>query len=115
LHAVENEFRVDVHSTNAGVVLEVFGELDVASAPQLEAQLERADDAPLVVIDLSSLEFIDSTGLGILVRAHQTAQEHDRQFALVQGTGQVERLLDLTGIADQLPVVATADELLGGI
>jgi anti-sigma B factor antagonist len=114
LHPVENEFRVDVHSTNTGVVLELFGELDVASAPQLEAELERADDAQLVVIDLSSLEFIDSTGLGILVRAHQGAQERERQFGLVQGTGQVERLLGLTGIADQLPVVATADELLGG-
>jgi len=95
-------------------VLELFGELDVASSPVLEEELARASEAQLVVIDLRALEFIDSTGLGVLVRAHQQAQEQGRGFALVRGLGQVERLLVLTGLADQLPVAETAKELLGG-
>jgi anti-anti-sigma factor len=93
-------------------VLTLFGELDVASAPAFEEELARVADSDLVVVDLKQLEFIDSTGLGALVKAHLRAQEHGREFALVKGGGQVERLLGLTGLSDQLLVADSSEELL---
>jgi len=92
----------------------LFGELDVASSPELEAELARTTDRELVIVDLRELEFIDSTGLGVLVKAHQHAEEAGRRFALVRGLGQVQRLLRLTGLSDQLPVAETSEELLSG-
>ncbi len=114
LRPVQTEFGVDVHSRGRTVVLELFGELDIASSTTLEAELERNREAPTVVVDLRRLEFIDSTGLGVLVRAHRRALEQQRDFQLIRGTGQVERLLVITGVADQLPVSETAEDLTGG-
>lgn len=112
---MQTDFRIDVKHGARGTVLELFGELDVASSPALEAELARVSDTKLLVIDLRALDFIDSTGLGVLVRTHQHAKEQGQEFALVKGAGQVQRLLGLTGLSEQLPVAETAEELLGGV
>jgi anti-sigma B factor antagonist len=95
-------------------VIAVFGELDLASAPELEAELERITgaDIELLVVDLSDLDFMDSTGLSILVRTHQRLTGEGCEMGLVKGSPQVQRLLDLTGVAQRLTVVDAADELL---
>jgi anti-sigma B factor antagonist len=97
------------------VVIVVSGELDLASGPALDDELGRvsASGVPLVVVDLREVEFIDSTGLSILVKAHQRAVEQGHEFALVRGAQQVQRLLDLTGVAERLTLVDTPEELLG--
>ena len=109
---LQPHFQVDVVEQGSGTILALSGELDVASSPALEAELERAAGSKLIVVDLTELEFIDSTGLSVLVKAHQKSLENGSGFALVRGTGQVQRLLGLTGMADQLPVAATREELL---
>jgi anti-anti-sigma factor len=109
---VQRHFRVEVVENGASVVLALFGELDIASSAELETELERNREHELLIVDLRELNFIDSTGLGVLVKAHQQAQEGGRRFALVRGPGQVQRLLGLTGLADQLPVADTREELL---
>jgi anti-sigma B factor antagonist len=85
-------------------VISVSGELDLASSPALEEELERVakSDATVIVVDLAELEFMDSTGLSVLVRAHQRAEENGRRLGLVNGSQQVQRLLTLTGVADRL-------------
>lgn len=90
------------------------GELDVASSPVLERELANLHEVPMVVVDLRGLVFIDSTGLGVLVRAHQLAQEQGRRFGLVRGNGQVNRLLSLTGLDEELLVGDSTEELLNG-
>jgi anti-sigma B factor antagonist len=115
LNVLQTEFRIAVRNEGRGTVLQLFGELDVASSPALEAELARVSDVELLVIDLRALDFIDSTGLSVLVRRHQHAEEHGQEFALVKGAGQVERLLGLTGLSEQLPVAETPEELLGGV
>jgi anti-anti-sigma factor len=82
---VQRHFRVDFVEQGTSAVLALSGELDVASSPMLEAELIRAADREFVIVDLRELEFIDSTGLGTLVRAYQQAQEAGRRFALVRG------------------------------
>ena len=79
-------------------MISVSGELDLASSPALEEELERVakSDATVIVVDLAELEFMDSTGLSVLVRAHQRAEENGRRLGLVNGSQQVQRLLTLT-------------------
>ena len=67
-----------------------------------------------MIIDLSDLEFVDSSGIRVLVNAHQHALETGRRFGLVNGNGQVAELLELTGLLDRLTVVDRLEELLGG-
>jgi stage II sporulation protein AA (anti-sigma F factor antagonist) len=94
------------------VVLSLIGELDLASAPALAEELAKLAGAESVIMDLRELEFIDSTGLSVLVKAHQDAQESGRQFGLVKGGPQVQRLLGLTGLAERLTVADAPEELL---
>jgi anti-sigma B factor antagonist len=113
---VQSHFRVEVRNADTTTVISVSGELDLASSPALEEELERVaqSDAQLVVVDLRSLEFMDSTGLSVLVRAHQRAEENGRRLGLINGSQQVQRLLTLTGVADRLTLTDVPEELLGG-
>jgi anti-anti-sigma factor len=113
---VQSHFRVDVRGDDRATVLAVSGELDLASSAELEEALHNVNHAgaELLILDLSELEFMDSTGLGVLVKANQRAQEAGRRFALVKGSPQVQRLLSLTGVADRITVAESAEELLGG-
>lgn len=84
-------------------VLSLAGELDIASAPLLEQAaegLERSGDRPLV-IDLSEVTFMDSTGLRALLLVRQQAAEGDRQLFLRPGPRQVQRVFELSGTLDR--------------
>lgn len=97
-------------------MLTASGELDLRTSPELEERLTRvwSSGAELVILDLRQIEFMDSTGLRVLLGAHQRAQESGRRFALVRGADQVERVLTLTGVRDLLTVVDAPEELLAG-
>jgi anti-sigma B factor antagonist len=90
------------------------GEVDLASAPELEAAIERAWQSDLegVIVDLRGVEFMDSTGLRVILSAHRHARETDRRFGIVDGGGQVHKLLSLMRVFDMLPVAAGPEELL---
>jgi anti-anti-sigma factor len=111
---VDSEFSVEEHNTGSAWVLSVSGELDLRTSPELEQRLERVwgTGAELVILDLRPMEFMDSTGLRVLLGAHQRAQERGRRFALVRGADQVERVLTLTGVRDLLTVVDAPEDLL---
>ena len=114
---MQNHFRVETcKHDRATVVLIASGGLDLASSPALDEELRRIDesDVEFVIVDLRKLEAIDSTGLTVLVKAGQRAEEAGKRFALVKGGQQVERLVNLTGVAGRLAVVDTPVELLGG-
>ena len=112
---MESSFRVDVRNENRTALVVVSGELDVASGPMLEQELAKAEasDPQLLILDLRDLEFIDSTGLSILIKAHQQAEASGRRFAVVRGRSQVQRLLGLTGLEERLTLVDSPEELLG--
>ena len=114
VNSVQNQFQVEVHRNGAAAVVAVSGELDLASGPELEAQLDQltGPDVQLVVIDLRGLDFMDSTGLIILVRAHQRLAGEGCEMGLVKGSQQVQRLLDVTGVSERLRLVDAPEELL---
>jgi anti-sigma B factor antagonist len=113
---VQSQFRVYLRREEGGIVIALSGELDLASSPDLEEKLDEVyrSDAELVVLDLRELEFMDSTGLSVLIRAHQTAEEAQRRLYLVKGPPQVQRLLTLTGVGERLAVVDTPEDALHG-
>lgn len=113
---MQSNFSVEVHDGERAVLIGVSGELDLASSPELERELElgATSDAELLIIDLRKLEFMDSTGLSVLVRAHQKVTQGGKRFAVVKGPQQVQRLLSLTGVAEKLTVVDSPEELLAG-
>ena len=79
------------------IVIAVAGELDLAAAPELDRVLREADPTRPVVVDLTACEFIDSSGLLILIRHSQRL----RGFVLCCTPGDAaSRLLNLAGIAD---------------
>jgi anti-sigma B factor antagonist len=111
---VQNQFQVDVRRDGTSAVVAVTGELDLASGPELEAELDQiaGPETHLLVVDLRQLDFMDSTGLSILVRAHQRLAGEGCEMGLVKGSQQVQRLLDLTGVAERLRLVDAPEELL---
>jgi anti-sigma B factor antagonist len=87
-------------------VLVVAGELSLAEAPILERHLAEvlATATSTVVVDLAGVEFIDSTGLSVLVRAHQQANERGVEFGVRNPRAQAHRLLSLTGLEERLTI-----------
>lgn len=93
-------------------MLKLRGELDIATSVVLEEELGKLTGTEDIIVDLSELGFIDSSGIGLLVRANERAVAQKRRFALVNGQGQVRRLLELTGISERLTVSDSFASLL---
>lgn len=103
--SVPPRFSVVLDEAAAVPVVRLRGELDVAGAPQLRAVLYPVlDDGRSVVVDCSELEFLDSTGLGVLIGAHKRAREHGREVRLRATSGGVAKVLDITGLDQILPI-----------
>jgi len=87
------------------LVIAVSGELDLNTAPRLDELLGPAVDAAEspVVVDLERCEFIDSTGIALIVRAWQALSDRPG-FALCCVDDQVRRLLRITGLESSLPI-----------
>jgi anti-anti-sigma factor len=85
------------HAPDAFVVC-LYGELDLASAPILERTMRMVEsiDVGRVVLDLRALEFIDSTGLHALMRAHERWRAQGRRLSLLRGPHAVHRVFELT-------------------
>jgi anti-sigma B factor antagonist len=95
------------------VRLSLFGELDIAAAPQVEealAEFER-ERPERIVLDLRGLTFLDSTGLRALLGADARAREESRRVTLIQGPEAVQRVFSITGLDGRLEIVADEAEL----
>jgi anti-sigma B factor antagonist len=81
------------------------GELDIATAPQLEWTLGLDElQARLVVLDLRELVFIDSSGVHAIVKASRSARQAGRRLVLFRGPPSVDRLFALSGSSDDLEI-----------
>lgn len=91
--------RVSSVVDDGTISLLLEGELDLAGAPQMESSLAAAEwDGPSrLVIDLSRLEFIDSTGLRLLLQADARAKERGCELVLRPGQQAVQRVFEVTG------------------
>ncbi len=107
MDAVE-PFTIETDEREDRVVLVPRGELDMASAPELEqAIMPRLQEGGWIVLDLRSLDFIDSSGLRVVVGAHRTAEEHGGRFTCVRGAAgsTVHRIVEIAGIDGVIEMV----------
>ena len=98
-----------VHSTPAGstLLVAVVGEVDMTTAPDLSQAIERApDDTALVVIDLSEVTFLDSSGLNSLVQARRALAEREvAMTVVVPPASAIRRVFEITRLTEQLDVI----------
>jgi anti-sigma B factor antagonist len=96
---ISSEREGDVH------VIAVTGELDLATAAELEQELLRveATDAESIVVDLAGLRFMDSTGIRVMIAADARSRADSQRLALLRGPDAVQRVFELTGVVDLLP------------
>ncbi len=107
MEAVE-PFAIEVQERDGRVEVTPRGELDMASAPELEQVIiPRLEEARWVLLDLRSLEFIDSSGLRVVVGAHRMAEERGGRFTCVRGASgtTVHRIVEIAGIDGVIEMV----------
>jgi anti-anti-sigma factor len=99
--------------------ISVRGELDLSTAPELEGPLNQALESGegSMLIDLSQCEFIDSTGIALIVRAwqHLDSGKNGRALVLCSQNDQVRRVLEITGLELSIPVHGTRDEAIAAL
>ena len=103
------ELGVRTEANGNAIVVRAFGEIDFASADQLYVELCRAhaDGASAIALDLSEVTFIDSTGLGVLMKAVALSSENGKRFSIrPQLSAAVRRTLEVAGMVQQLPFAA---------
>jgi anti-anti-sigma factor len=109
--SADEQLHITARQGSDRLILGLEGELDMASSTLLEETLAGADlrGSRTVVLDLRGVRFLDSTGLKAIFRARNLVHESGRQFAVTQGSEQVQRLLSLTRLDEHLQTIDTPD------
>jgi anti-anti-sigma factor len=113
-------FEVESEELEDGIrVFTVRGELDMNTAPELERELDKAlsDNTASIMLDLCKCEFIDSTGIALIVRAWQQLErgvggEGGGRLVLCSHNHQVRRLLKITGVESSISMHEQRDAAL---
>jgi anti-anti-sigma factor len=115
-------FEVQSEILDGVQLIAVRGELDLDTVPRLEEALESAlgADGPALLIDLSECEFIDSTGIALIVRAAQRLNHSEDgprsdRFALCCVNDQVKRLLSITGLDSSIPLHGSREDAIADL
>lgn len=98
------------------VQLVLRGELDLSTVQKVEDELAavEAGEDKVVVLDLSGLTFLDSTGLRLMVTADQRAQKDGRRLVIVKGPETVQRVFSITKLDETLEMVDDLSQVAGG-
>ena len=106
-------FAVSAEILDNAAVLTVRGDVDLASAPLLESAIADSWQPPLrLVIDASDLPFMDSTGLGVLVKAALRARDEGGQVAMASVGSRVHKVLTITGLDAHVAIYDTVEDAL---
>lgn len=110
-------FNVSEHDLESGARdVQVEGELDLAVAGQLDEVLGKAaEQCEQVLVGLERCEFIDSSGIAVILRAQSRMEEEGNRLVLYGPTAQVLRVLSMTGLTANGLVFASAEEALAAL
>lgn len=105
--AERGELTASSHRDGDTQTLALHGELDLASAARVRAELEHieASGAPRIVIDLSGLTFLDSSGVQLVLGAHARTLERGLDLQVRRGPAAVQRVFELCGVDKVLPFI----------
>lgn len=113
-HSRRVDFTVVASEQDGRTVVSAAGELDVHTAPALQAELSPRSQQPnaVLVVDLTDVGFIDSTGLGVLVTTLKHVREAGGSLDVVVTSSRVLKVFALTGLDVVIPLHSTLDEAL---
>ena len=110
------ELRFSIEPRGASVVVSVQGELDVTSSQRFDDCLsEAAAVSDQVILDMSEVDFMDTTALAVIVAHWRRQADEGGQFLLAGARYRYTKALWITGLADRLPMHDTVDEALAAL
>jgi anti-sigma B factor antagonist len=107
------DLTLNEHPIGEGrTVVEVSGEIDVYTAPKLRESLLNLVDSGnyQLIIDMEGVEFLDSTGLGVLVGGLKRVRAHDGAIDLVCTQGRILRIFRITGLSNVFSIYDSVEE-----
>lgn len=106
------DLRLEVSERGEWSVVEVGGEIDVATAPRLREQLIALvnDQRYHIVVSLEGVDFIDSTGLGVLISGLKRVRTHGGRFSLVCTEPRILKVFEITGLLAVFNVCETLED-----
>jgi anti-sigma B factor antagonist len=109
--------EITIENGTPGVcVVSLAGELDLSTMPKLERPLLRElEQRERVIVDLTRLSFIDSSGIGLLIRAFRANEEDPRLRTVIARDSQVDRVFRIAGIDRALPLYFGREEALAAL
>ena len=110
------DLGLDVSESDGQCVLSVRGEVDVYTAPKLRERLIEmvGEGKHRIIVDLEAVDFLDSTGLGVLVGALKRVKAHDGSLSLVCTQDKILKIFKITGLTKVFPIHGSLDEATGG-
>jgi anti-sigma B factor antagonist len=110
------QLRTEVTELAGWTVVSVYGEVDVATAPDLRERLIELinEGHHRLVLDLEGVDFLDSTGLGTIIGALKRARTHGGDLRLVCTETRITRLFEITGLDKAVPLLPTLDAAVAG-
>jgi anti-sigma B factor antagonist len=111
---MDEVFEVSEEVAPGYTVVSVTGEVDVATAPKLRERLDEAVDrgTALLVVDLTPVTFIDSTGLGVLIGVSKRVEDAGEILRLVIAEPRIIKLLEITGLLDLFTIVSSVEQAI---
>lgn len=108
------DLNVSTRQQDDHVVVATTGEIDLHTAPRLQADLAELmqDGSPRLIVDLSGVEFCDSTGVNVLLAAMRRAHEQGGSLSLVSPQAAVRKVLGITGLDSVFPVRESVEEAI---
>ncbi|MEQ6376712.1 STAS domain-containing protein [Bacillaceae bacterium S4-13-56] len=103
------DLSVTVENKDQEMVLVLAGEIDAYTAPQLKEKLLplTQEEGAVVKIDLTDIQYMDSTGLGVFISALKSTKEHNSSMKLVNLQERVYRLFKITGLIEIMDIDST--------
>jgi anti-sigma B factor antagonist len=106
--------RVSSEQSGDATIVVAEGELDLHTAPTLQAEIDSAlaQNVALIVVDLSKVDFMDSTGLSVIVSTVASMREQGGEVRVVTGADKIRKVFTLTGVDQQVGMFASLEEAL---
>ena len=110
------QLRTEVSELAGWTVVTVYGELDVATSPELRERLIELvnEGRTRLVLVLDGIDFLDSTGLGTIVSALKRVRTHSGDLRLACTETRITRLFEITGLDKAVPLLPTLDAAVAG-
>lgn len=111
-------FKIETENLEADVpVIELEGEVDVYTAPQLKQQMISLleSGAKQMVVDLTKVEYFDSTALGVLIGGLKRIRERDGNLSLICPNPRIRRVFEITGLDKIFDIYNSTDEAKAAI